>query len=433
MNGFDLTDLPLWFILPFLFLVGTVIGSFLNVCIYRIPQHERLRDQLRSLSYPPSNCPICNEKIWRSDNIPVIGWFKLRGRCRFCRTPFSFRYPAIELLNGLLFVLVYWLEMPENVRRSITDSCVYAHNGPQMFAVMKAASWLHLRYAYHMVLIEVLVVATFIDLDEMIIPDGVTVPAMIVGVLGSLSGQVFLVPVWFQNSRDLHIWKSTAPDWLIPFLGGADVPAWIHAHPHLHGLAVSLAGLVIGGGVVWIVRIIAGWVLKREAMGFGDVTLMAAVGSFIGWQPALLVFFVAPFCAILGALFALFIRRSQTIPYGPYLSLGTIVTLLAWEALWLRAEKFFQLGVLVVVFGIMVPLLLAVCLMIVQAGKWVLGVPLYVDEQFETEQWQSSDQLAYLSGENTDDRQGNWKTDRWSGTDAGRGTIAERQWREGPG
>ncbi|MFQ5732685.1 MAG: prepilin peptidase [Planctomycetaceae bacterium] len=425
-------DLPLWFILPFLFLAGTVLGSFLNVCIHRMPKHETLREQLRALSWPPSNCPVCREHIWRSDNIPIVGWIKLRGRCRFCRARFSVRYPAIELLNGLLFVLVYWMEMPADVRRSIADGCLFARNGPQMFDVWSAAAWLHWRYAFHMLLIQALLVATFIDLDDMTIPDGATVPAMVAGALGGWGlGQVFLVPVWFQNSRDLSIWKAGVPEWMTPLMSGPDVPAWIAEHPHWHGLAVSVAGLLVGGGVVWVVRIVGGWILKREAMGFGDVTLMAAVGSFLGWQPALLVFFVAPFCAILGAVFALVTRRSQLIPYGPYLSLATIVVLLGWPYLWRRAEPFFQMGVFVVVCALLVPLLLAACLQFVQLGKRLLGVPVYVEEQEWAEQWLSSDQLTFQSGENVDDRQGCWKTDRWPGADTARGLTAEQQWRGG--
>ena len=259
MNGFDV---PLWMALPFLFVVGTVLGSFLNVCIYRLPQHETLLAQLKGLSWPPSNCPNCKQKILQSDNVPMFGWLRLRGRCRFCRMRISPRYPVIEFLNGLLFVAVYWMVMPDNIREGIADSCLYSANGPQLVDVWSTAAWFHWRYLYHLVLLQALVVATFIDLDTMTIPDGVTVPAMIAGLLGGWGfGQVFLVPVWFQSSADLRIWKNAFPNWLHPLMSGGDVPAWITAHPHWHGLAVSAAGLLVGGCTVWVIRIIGKWVL----------------------------------------------------------------------------------------------------------------------------------------------------------------------------
>ena len=100
-------DLPLWIILPYLFIIGAMIGSFLNVCIYRIPTQERFFDQLRQLWNRPSHCRRCGENIRWYDNVPIFGWLKLRGRCRKCRMRISPRYPLIEFLNGCLWVLLY--------------------------------------------------------------------------------------------------------------------------------------------------------------------------------------------------------------------------------------------------------------------------------------------------------------------------------------
>lgn len=429
-----MSDIPAWFILPFLFVVGTVIGSFLNVCIYRIPQHETLFAQLKALTWPSSHCPQCKRSISRSDNVPVLGWVKLWGRCRFCKARISPRYPIVEFLNGLLFILVYWFEMPENIRRSIADSCIYAANGPQLFKIWSNAAWLHWRYAYHMVLLEALVVASMIDLDRWEIPDASTVPAMVIGVLaGGLLGQVFLVPVWFQNPRELFYLKTISPAWLKPLLEGPAIPQWILEHPHWHGFAASLAGLIVGGGIVWYVRIIGFWALRREAMGFGDVMLMAAIGSFIGWQPVLVVFFLAPFCAMVFAIASLVMRRGGEIPYGPYLSLATLVLLLFWKRIWPTAERIFQHGAIAMLLLVAVALSLAVCLQMTQLVKRLLGIPVY-PQQSETmviEQWLPSDQLQYLAGENVDDRQGRWKTDRWPGTDSARGLSHQQQWRNG--
>lgn len=433
MNWFDI---PLWLSLPFLFVLGAVVGSFLNVCIYRFPQHETLPHQLRGLWTPAwSFCPGCKQKIPRFDNVPILGWLFLLGRCRQCRQRISFRYPLIELLNGVLFVVVYLCEMPDDVRRGLAGGCLYSPMGPQTVSVWKDAAWLHWRYLYHLFLLESLVVATFIDLDAMIIPDGATVPAMIVGVIGGgVLGQVFLVPVWFQNPVDLQILAEAAPDWLKPLMTGPAVPLWIGRHPHLHGFAVSIAGLIVGGGVVWTVRIIGFFILRREAMGFGDVTLMAAVGSFLGWQPVLLVFFVAPFCAIFVAIGSLVLRRGQEIPYGPYLSLATLVVLLGWQRLWPAAEHVFQLGVLMVVFVAAIPILLAVCLVLVQLAKRAVGVELYPPPEEEwIEEWRSADQLSYQAGENIDERQGRWpaEEDRWNGSASGQGMQQEYDWRDG--
>jgi len=107
-----LFDCPQWIVLIWLFLFGAAIGSFLNVCIYRFPQHDRFADQLRALLSPPSSCPRCQNRIPLYDNIPIIGWLKLGGRCRFCRGGISIRYPLIELANGLLFAALYWFGIP---------------------------------------------------------------------------------------------------------------------------------------------------------------------------------------------------------------------------------------------------------------------------------------------------------------------------------
>ena len=424
--------IPLWIILPFLFVLGAALGSFLNVCIYRMPRFETLWEQLKGISWPASHCPACKEPILRSDNVPIFGWLMLRGRCRFCRGRISPRYPLIELLNGLLFVGVYLIEIPHGVGAGIADGSLYAVNGPQIVNVWSTAAWMHWRYLYHMLLLQALLAATFIDLDTMTIPDGATVPAMAIGLAGGFAlGQVFLVPVWFQSPPELYIWKMHLPEWLRPLMSGDRIPEWVIAHPHWHGLAVSAAGLLVGGGVVWTVRLIGKWVLKREAMGFGDVTLMAAIGSFVGWQPALVIFFVAPFCAIFVAVAALFTRKAQEIPYGPYLSIGTVVVLVFWRRLWPPAERIFQLGVLVVIFAVVVPLLLAVCLQLVQLAKRLLGIPLYAPQEEWVEDWRPADQLMYQAGENVDDRQGEWRPDHWPGTDAGRGAAQEREWRNG--
>lgn len=426
-------DLPLVFLVPYLFAVGAVIGSFLNVCIYRLPNSERLRDQLRGLWSPPSHCPRCGRRILRKDNLPVIGWILLRGRCRFCRLRISPRYPLIEFANGLLFVLVFFCEVPTRWNGTIQDSCLFTPMGPQgdpfstFFSPTMVVFW---RWIYHMVLLESLVVASLIDIDLRIIPDGATLPAMSVGVAAAfLSGCVYIIPVWFQDVNLLDALASLSSDRFRLLVPRTPVPGWIALHPHWHGLAVSLAGIIVGGGSVWIVRIIGQWVLKREAMGFGDVILMATIGSFLGWQPTLIVFFLAPVCALVVVAGLWVFRRDREIPYGPYLSLATLIVLIGWKQIWPPAERFFGLGVFVPAMGVVMCALLFLTLQMLRWTKRLLGIR--DDEPEEDATFQSADQLFHFAGDNAGDRPPGWHRPQWPGLTAARGSLFEHRWRNG--
>ncbi|MCA9067886.1 MAG: prepilin peptidase [Planctomycetaceae bacterium] len=446
-----------WFIVVWLFILGSVIGSFLNVCVYRIPQKERLFDQLRGLVSPGSHCPKCNTPIRKTDNIPIFGWLRLKGRCRNCQSRISFRYPLIEFLNGLLFVVVYWLEVPREFQTLPWESCTWTPLGPHLVEGWSDITMLHLRYVYHMILLEALLVASLIDLDTMTIPDGSTLPAMILGIVGAFAlGQMYLVPVWFQDSSFV---KGFAPEALhapfgemesllnqqrIPhqrdvslYGSGFEVPYWVKTSPHLHGLAVSLAGLLVGGGIVWGVRIIGYWTLRREAMGFGDVILMALVGVFLGWQATLVAFFVAPFFAMLvtvlrGITHLIFRGKGQGgyMPYGLYLSLGAMAVLLSWKWIWPIVGKWFSTGPFVPLMGIILLVLMVPALLFVQLLKRILGIPLYNTELEDFDEWPSADQLTYLAGEFVErDRQQWTTTNTWTGEAAAQGMIHEERWR----
>jgi leader peptidase (prepilin peptidase)/N-methyltransferase len=172
-----------------------------------------------------------------------------------------------------------------------------------------------LRLLYHLILVTLLVVATFIDYDYLVIPDEVTVTGMVLGLgLGALMPQA-----------------RPEPAFATTFLGG---------------LAAGLIGWAVGGGLVWSVRIVAGAVLRREAMGFGDVTLLAMIGSFLGWQAVVVAFFIAPFFGLVHALWKVLKLVGKMIgglkisgadremPLGPYLSLASLVLLLGWPWIW---------------------------------------------------------------------------------------------------
>lgn len=284
-----------------LFALGTVVGSFLNVCIYRIPWQK-------SVIWPGSHCPKCLTPIAAQDNIPVVSWLALRGECRQCGLPISRRYPLIELLVGLLFAGVY-----------VTD-VVFARQIPWGALPVEIPVGL----AYHLCLVALLIAATFIDYDLYIIPDEVTLPGMFVGLaVGALVPGVRLAPSAAAN--------------------------------HWDGFMVGLTGLLVGGGMIWVVRLLGSLVFRREAMGFGDVTLLAMIGSFMGWQASVLIFFIAPFFGLGHALYKLVVflgkklagRRTsggdREIPYGPYLSMAALVLLLSWPWLWRGwAENYFN-------------------------------------------------------------------------------------------
>jgi leader peptidase (prepilin peptidase)/N-methyltransferase len=275
-----------------LYAIGTVVGSFLNVCIYRIPWEK-------SVIWPASHCPKCWHAIAPQDNIPVVSWLALRGECRQCGARISVRYPLIEGLVGLLFASVYVVDV------------VYGASIP--WGPLPAS--IPLRLTYHLVLVALMVAATFIDYDLQIIPDEITVTGMIVGVgLGALIPEIRPEP-------------STA-------------------HTLRGGFLIGMEGLLVGGGLVLFFRVAGTLVFRKEAMGIGDITLLAMIGAFLGWQAAVLTFFLAPFFGLIHALWksavwvAKLLSRQPTtaadreMAFGPYLSMAALALLLSWNWLW---------------------------------------------------------------------------------------------------
>ncbi len=248
------------FALVFAGLFGACVGSFLNVVIWRVPRGE-------SLSKEASHCPRCNAKIRWYDNVPVLGWLMLRGRCRACKGGISARYPIIEALTALLFVLVARQHDPtQQLGIAIVNSLVLA----------------------------ALVAIAFIDHDERIIPTQIVGPGAVLGLVAAL-----LVNGW-------------APDTFLPSL----------EKRHLAGLIRALAGAVTGAGTIFVVRVLGKLAWKKEVMGFGDVRLMAMVGAFTGPVETLYVLFLGSLSgAVLGGLLVLLRTRSfVSVP----LSLGPV-------------------------------------------------------------------------------------------------------------
>ncbi len=342
-------------VLVWVVMLGAVVGSFLNVCIYRLPLEK-------SILWPGSHCPTCLRPVRAYDNIPILSWFILHGRCRNCGEQFSARYMFIELMTATLFGVVFWLET-------------------------RAAPLGFCRSAIHLFLVAALIVATFIDLDLQVIPDSVTVPGMFMGLLGcTIDPKVCLVPItaptplgplapaevwaygllvmigwamciygqmwlWWQNDGRAGMAESIMLLATVGYMamqtfglavclglvgpGWPGWPAWLAMHPHWQGLTSSLTGLIVGAGLIWIVRVLGTAALKREAMGFGDVTLMAMVGAFLGWQATVVIFFMAPFMGLIVGMIQWLAKGNNVLPYGPYLSLAAAVTLLAWQPIWI--------------------------------------------------------------------------------------------------
>ncbi len=260
----------------FAFSFGACVASFLNVCIWRLPRGE-------SVVRPASHCPNCNAPIRWYQNIPIVSWLCLRGRCANCRKPISARYVIVETLGGLLCLVAYlhWA-LPFMLRRAPALGMVAA-----LDPCTVAVEWL---------VVTGLILGSFIDLDHFYLPDRVTIGGMVLGVPLS-----FLVPeLQCQTDR-------------------------------VAALCWSLCGLAGGFGFLWAVGAVFSRLFHKEALGFGDVKLIGAVGAFFGPWAAL--FTIVASSVVGSAVGLLMVMRGRAklggftaVPYGPFLALGA----LAW-------------------------------------------------------------------------------------------------------
>jgi leader peptidase (prepilin peptidase) / N-methyltransferase len=275
----------------FALLLGLVIGSFLNVCILRIPRGE-------SVVLPPSHCPACNAEIKAYDNIPVVSWLLLRGRCRKCKKPISPLYPTVELLTGMLFMICY------------------LRFGPTPAQI--ASNWLSVvGFAKWAVFAALLVVLTITDVRERILPDKVTFLGMALGLAFSF----FTPPI-----------DGTA-EWLSLRLFDFPPP-----QPAL-SFADALLGAAVASGLLWFVAEGYFRLRGREGMGLGDVKMMAMVGAFLGPQRALLTILAGSLLGSLigGAVIAIGRKGADfELPFGTFLGAAALLVvflgspLLAW-------------------------------------------------------------------------------------------------------
>ncbi|MGC9502093.1 prepilin peptidase [Baaleninema sp.] len=244
------------------FALGASVGSFANVVVYRLPAGL-------SLLWPPSRCPRCGHRLRRRENVPVLGWLWLRGHCAHCRAPISPRYPLVETITGLLFVLVFWL-----------------------YGLSLTA------FGYGLFLTGLLVLS-LIDFDTMTLPNAITQPAVVLGLV-------------FQTAVG---WQNGAP---------------------IEGLMAGVVGAVVGVWLVDAIRLVASVAFKKEAMGAGDAKLTAAIGAWLGWKLMLLGGFLG--CAVGACVGGLamalgWLGRSQPMPFGPFLALGGAIAALWGDAI----------------------------------------------------------------------------------------------------
>jgi leader peptidase (prepilin peptidase)/N-methyltransferase len=241
-------DITLLSVISIIF--GAIVGSFLNVCIIRLPKEE-------SIIAPGSHCPHCHTPIKFYDNIPLISFILLRGRCRHCKRCISVQYPLIEGVTA------------------ISSFFIFFRYGP---------SW---SYLFYFSFVAALIVITVIDLYHQTIPDVISIPGIGVGLLSAL---------------------------IIPQITFFD----------------SLMGVLLGGGSLFLVATVYHWLFKREGMGGGDVKLLAMIGAFLGWESVILTILLSSLIgSIIGIL--LITLKGKTfkyaIPFGPFLSLGAVITL----------------------------------------------------------------------------------------------------------
>lgn len=258
---------------------GACIGSFLNVCVYRIPRGL-------SVVAPRSFCPACRKQIPWHLNIPIFSWLMLRGRCRFCSATITPRYALIEALTGALFLLTWLKYYPVDGPRPLGLDAV---TDPALVPVY----WL---------MISGLILGTFVDFEHLIIPDRVTLGGILLGM--TLSG-------FFPS---LH--------------GETEV---------LRSLMWSSVGALTGWFILWGAAVFGKLLLKKDAMGFGDVKLLGAIGAFLGSRA---VFFTILGSSLVGSVVGILLvvmgkkKMQSRIPYGPYLALAALIWIFWGQMFW---------------------------------------------------------------------------------------------------
>jgi leader peptidase (prepilin peptidase) / N-methyltransferase len=382
-----------WFYLPTvfwcltIFIAGLMIGSFLNVLVARLPYEK-------SIVWPSSRCFACYRKIRTLDNVPILGYLRLGGKCRFCKAPYSARYLWVELGTGLAFLALFlaevvfnWFKLP-----GVKYEPLGAGGAPPWQALVL--------FCYHAVLVSGLIAAAVIDAEHRIIPTQITYTAMAIGILG---GALMPWP-WPHLATAAPVLPAHVPIWTNPDFPVA-VPLGVQLWPFWGptfkfappgswqlGLLNSVIGALVGSLVVRVVKWLFETGLGREALGLGDADLLMMTGAFLGWQVPVMALFIGAFAAIILKAIELALRpkdgtsptpvpphraehggsqgtpvsgppEARELPFGPGLAIGVVVTWFAWP--WLGPQlqfPFFDGTAMGILCGLMAVGLLAAAL-----------------------------------------------------------------------
>jgi leader peptidase (prepilin peptidase)/N-methyltransferase len=308
------------------FVLGTFVGSALNVCVARLPQEK-------SILWPlGSRCGHCLQPIRWYDNLPLLSYWLLRGRCRMCKAPFSMRYFWVELLTGVLFMGLFYLEVIDNVH----DLPFFKKAGFALrWGTIPWQGWAF--FAHHAILLSVLIATSFCDLERREIPFVLPAFGLVVGLIGSAFfpwpwpndlAVVQQIPAgrawWLLNPDDV-------PRGLYPWPFWGPPPDWAPAGSWQLGLLTGVTGALVGTFMLRGVRSLFTRGLGQEALGMGDADLMMMVGSFLGWQPVVIAFFAGAVVSLVFAIVQLVVNRDHALPFGPGLAVGSLVTWLGWR------------------------------------------------------------------------------------------------------
>ena len=322
--------MPLVYFWLFLtFIIGLIVGSFLNVCIARLPLEK-------SLLWPGSRCGNCLQPVRWYDNLPLISYLVLRGRCRSCGVHFSVSYFFVELLTGLGFMGLFYLEVVLNLHH-------WPDGNPFMMGqgIFPWQWWLG--YCFHALLFAFLMVAAVCDLNGREIPFSLTFTGTLFGLVGAVLFPWPWPDTWnniqqhlnFQQLRALEgpWWQVhfPVPNGLYPWPVWGPLPGGLKPGSWQLGLADGLAGILVGTFLLRGMRFLFSAGLGKEALGLGDADLMMMAGAFLGWQPVVVAVFVAVVPALFFGIINVVVHREGALPFGPSLAAGIMLTMLLWE------------------------------------------------------------------------------------------------------
>lgn len=321
----------------FAFIIGVNVGSFLNVVVGRLPLEK-------SILWPNSRCLSCLHSLTGFDNLPIIGWLRRRGRCRYCGSYFSSRYMWVELATGIGFAGLF-----------VLDVLLNWHGVPYMDLARAQINrtglppWEVLPFfLHHALLFSLLLAAALCDWDHRSIPMSLTVTGTLFGLISAtcwpwpwpndpVSVAGLNQPIVLVNGQvQARNWAFNIPQGAVtpgvyPWPVWGPVPEWLSHHRWALGLLTGLTGAMVGMFMIRSVKFTFEKGLGREAIGLGDADLMMMAGAFLGWQPIVVAFFVGAIVSLpLGIVFRL-VKKEEAFPFGPGLALGIMITMLTWR------------------------------------------------------------------------------------------------------